>query len=93
MPARQRQAPPAPTKPKQRQTTATKARRAAPTPPAFPPLLVTVNDAAHLLCVSRDQVYRLINTGMLPSLKIGRYRRISIRALETYVNGPTLAAE
>jgi len=68
-------------------------KRKPPTPPAFPPLLVTVNDAAHLLCVSRDQVYRLINTGMLPSLKIGRYRRISVRALETYVNGPTLAAE
>ena len=59
--------------------------------PPMPPLLVTVEDAAALLNVSRNQVYRLLNTGMLPSLKIGRWRRISLRALDLYVNGPTVA--
>jgi excisionase family DNA binding protein len=53
----------------------------------MPPLLVTVDEAAALLQVSRNQVYRLIHSGMLPSLTIGRWRRISVKALDIYVNG------
>jgi excisionase family DNA binding protein len=75
------------TKTKRASAAPTKKKRAAPTPPPFPPMLVSIDDAAALLRVSSYQVYRLVQTGMLPSLKIGRYRRISVKALDIYVNG------
>lgn len=37
------------------------------------------------LGVSRDTVYRLLQTGALPSLTIGRARRISVAALDTFI--------
>ena len=43
--------------------------------------LERISDAAKFLGVSRSLVYRLINAGMLPSVKIGRNRRVPIRAV------------
>lgn len=49
--------------------------------PAGAPLqeFLTVEQAAEVLQVSRDNVYGLIRTGQLRSIKIGRLRRISRR--------------
>lgn len=49
---------------------------------ATPPLAVGVNDAARLLGVSRDTIYRLINSGKLKSVKLGGRRVVPIRELE-----------
>jgi excisionase family DNA binding protein len=43
--------------------------------------LERITDAARFLGVSRSQVYKLIATGLLPSVKIGSSRRVPIRAV------------
>jgi excisionase family DNA binding protein len=43
--------------------------------------LQRISDAARFLGVSRSLVYRLINSGVLPTVRIGRSRRIPIRAV------------
>lgn len=48
-------------------------------------LLLTAEEAARILSVSRSRVYELIAAGELASLKLGRSRRISRRALETFI--------
>lgn len=40
-----------------------------------------VTDVAELLQISRSTVYNLMNRGLLPSIKIGRSRRIPLRAV------------
>lgn len=49
------------------------------------PLLVSPETAAGILEVSRTQVYVMLASGELPSLKIGRLRRIPVRALEEWI--------
>jgi excisionase family DNA binding protein len=48
-------------------------------------LLLTVNEAAEALGISRAMVYRLINAGELHTVKIGKARRISVEELQKYV--------
>ncbi len=48
-------------------------------------LLYTAEEAAERLTLSRAQIFRLIATGELKSVKIGKARRISERALEEFV--------
>jgi excisionase family DNA binding protein len=43
--------------------------------------LQRISDTARFLGVSRSLVYRLINSGVLPTVRIGRSRRIPIRAV------------
>jgi excisionase family DNA binding protein len=43
--------------------------------------LQRIAEAARFLGVSRSLVYRLINDGVLPTVRIGRSRRIPIRAV------------
>jgi excisionase family DNA binding protein len=43
--------------------------------------LQRVSEAAAYLSVSRSYIYKLINLGILPSVKIGNSRRIPIRAV------------
>ena len=50
-------------------------------------ILLTVPEAARRLPLGRTLVYELIATGSLPSLKIGRARRIPASALEQWVTG------
>jgi excisionase family DNA binding protein len=50
------------------------------------PLLVTVEEAARLLSVSRSTVFELMDRRSLPSLKIGRSRRIRMADLERFVS-------
>jgi len=51
----------------------------------LPKLLYTIDEAADVLGISRSLMYDLILTGQVPSLKIGRVRRIPVVALESFV--------
>jgi excisionase family DNA binding protein len=46
--------------------------------------LQRISDAARFLGVSRSLVYRLINTGVIPTVRIGRSRRIPILAVREF---------
>lgn len=48
-------------------------------------LLVTVDEAADALCVSRATIYKMLDDGRLPSLRLGRSRRIRRDDLEDFV--------
>ena len=48
-------------------------------------LLLTVIEAAELLGISRTAIYLLLQRGEIPSVKIGRSRRIKRIDLESYV--------
>lgn len=50
---------------------------------------MTVIEIAELMRVSRATVYRLIHTGDLPSMRVGRSLRVSRRALENYLYNAT----
>jgi excisionase family DNA binding protein len=47
--------------------------------------LLTIVDAARHLGISRSKVYELLANGELPSVRIGRTRRIAIAALEDFI--------
>ena len=47
--------------------------------------LLTVDEAASACGIGRSHLYRYIQTGELRSVKIGRARRIAVRALEEFV--------
>lgn len=47
--------------------------------------LMTVQEAASRLALSRSKVYLLIASAELPTVTIGRSRRITERALNAYV--------
>jgi excisionase family DNA binding protein len=49
------------------------------------PQLVTFDEAAKSLGVSRATIYGLVESGELPSVRIGRARRIPVFALKAYV--------
>lgn len=48
-------------------------------------LLLRPEDAARLLAVGRTQVYALMASGALASVKIGRLRRVPAAACRDYV--------
>jgi excisionase family DNA binding protein len=48
-------------------------------------LLLTVAEAATALGLCRSAVYELLLTGAIPSVKIGRARRIPLKGLEDFV--------
>lgn len=52
-----------------------------------PPLLHTVEEAAQRLRLSRAKVYALVMDGTIPSVKVGRSRRILATALEAFARG------
>ena len=47
--------------------------------------LVTIPAATQLLGVSRSKLYELLGEGALPTVRIGRSRRIAIADLEAFV--------
>lgn len=47
--------------------------------------LVTVEEALALLHMSRWQLYKLLNSGALPSISFGKTRRIRLAALRDYL--------
>jgi excisionase family DNA binding protein len=54
-------------------------------PEGTPKLLLRVEEAAHLLSISRNTVYELLQRGELGSVKIGGCRRIPLDALRTLI--------
>jgi excisionase family DNA binding protein len=50
------------------------------------PLLVTTNEAAHMLGVARSTIYQLIGRGAIPTVNIGRSLRLRVDDLETFVD-------
>ena len=48
-------------------------------------LLLTIEEAADRLSLGRTTTYGLVNRGDLASVKIGKSRRITVDALERYV--------
>lgn len=57
------------------------------------PRLVTARQAAELLSIGRSSVYQLMRTGQLPSLKIGRSRRIPLQEVAAFVSRSSKAAQ
>lgn len=51
------------------------------------PLLLTVEQAAQVLAISRSKIYALIQSGELPSLRIGGSRRVTPSAVRAFVEG------
>jgi excisionase family DNA binding protein len=49
------------------------------------PLLVTVEQAAELLNVGRTTMYGLITNGTIPTVRIGKCRRVAVDTLDAYV--------
>jgi excisionase family DNA binding protein len=49
-------------------------------------LLLTVTEASQVLAISRSKLYELLNSGHLPSVHIGRSRRIRMKDVEDFVN-------
>jgi excisionase family DNA binding protein len=50
-------------------------------------LLLTPEEAAAELRIARRRIFEMIGDGTLPSVKIGKSRRISRTALEDYIKG------
>ncbi|MFC9971831.1 helix-turn-helix domain-containing protein [Spirillospora sp. NPDC127200] len=50
-------------------------------------LLLTVEEAARRLKIGRTQMYRLIASGEVQSVTIGRLRRVPAECLSAYVAG------
>jgi excisionase family DNA binding protein len=48
-------------------------------------LLLTVTEASQVLAISRSKLYELLNSGCLPSVYIGRSRRLRMMDLEKFV--------
>ena len=61
-------------------------RPSHPEPSPRPPLLLRVQDVCDQLNVSRATVQRLLAAGVLPSVKVGRARRITYAALQQLVD-------
>jgi excisionase family DNA binding protein len=49
------------------------------------PVLLKPEEAARALGLGRSKIYQLLATGALPSLTIGRSRRIHRDALESFI--------
>jgi excisionase family DNA binding protein len=59
-----------------------------------PQLLVRVEVAAHMCSISRSRMYELVAAGEVPSLSIGRSRRIPLDGLQAWIDAQTgLAGE
>lgn len=50
-------------------------------------VLLTVEEAAKALAVSRTMIFQLIRTGQLSTVRIGRLRRVPTWAIEDFARG------
>jgi excisionase family DNA binding protein len=55
----------------------------------LPRLLVRVEEAARLCSISRSRMYELVAAGEVPSLTIGRSRRIPLDELRSWIEEQT----
>ncbi|MBP2451735.1 MULTISPECIES: helix-turn-helix domain-containing protein [Mycobacteriaceae] len=65
----------------------TEALRAESRQPAEPDTVLTIEEAAEWLGVSRSLIYTLMGTGELSSIKIGRRRFIPVVEAERLIRG------
>jgi excisionase family DNA binding protein len=49
-------------------------------------LLLTLPEAGRVLAISRSKMYDLLNSGHLPSVHIGRSRRVRVIDIQNFVN-------
>jgi excisionase family DNA binding protein len=49
-------------------------------------LLFTIDETAEVLCISRATVYRLLKSGELVGVRVGRLRRVTRQALDRYTS-------
>ena len=64
-------------------------RRASkvPTVPLVAPALMTVDEAASYLSMSRTQLYKLLLDGAVPSIVLGRkFRRVAKKSLDAWID-------
>ena len=52
----------------------------------FPPMLF-VEDLMPILSIGRNRAYKLVQSGEIYSVKIGRVYRIPLSAVEAFING------
>lgn len=57
-----------------------------PPPPASERILLTVEEAAERLGIGRTFAWRLVRTGDLKSVQIGRLRRVHVDAVREYTD-------
>ncbi len=50
------------------------------------PVVLRVEDLAALLSIGRNTAYELVRSGRIRSIKVGRCYRISMEAVEEYLN-------
>ena len=58
----------------------------------LPPLLLNIPQVARMLSLSRTKVYELIETEGLPVVRFGRAVRVSLTALQQWLDQRSLAA-
>lgn len=58
----------------------------------MPTMLLTTKETARELRIAERRVFTLIKDGSLPSVKIGKSRRISREAIEEYIRQQTTTA-
>ena len=49
-------------------------------------ILVSVEEAAHRLSMSRSKVYDLVLSGQIESIKVGRSRRVLVAGIDDFIN-------
>jgi excisionase family DNA binding protein len=54
-------------------------------PVGFSSLLLRPEEAARLLAIGRSKLYELLASGELASVRIGRLRRVPLRAVEEFI--------
>ena len=63
----------------------------APQPIASNKLLLSPQEAADALSINRSTLYALLMRGEIPSIQIGRARRIPVQVLEEWIAGKLAA--
>jgi excisionase family DNA binding protein len=61
-------------------------------PEDLSPLLLTVDEAAQLIRISRSKLYELLQRREIPSIAIGRSRRIPAEGLRNWVTAQASAS-
>jgi|RhiMethySRZTD1v2_1073278.scaffolds.fasta_scaffold1512223_2 excisionase family DNA binding protein len=56
-------------------------------------LLLTLDQVCETLQIGRSKAFALINAGILPSLKIGRLRRVPLDTLRAWIQQQVTAGE
>jgi excisionase family DNA binding protein len=56
------------------------------TPPKQEPILISVQEMASMLSISRNQAYTLLDQGVIECRYIGRRRLVLLKSLRTFVD-------